>query len=245
MPWSAADMDRFLVPLGMAILTSYHLHLWYRVRHHPEKTIVGVNHLNRRVWVQNIMTDGAKNGILAVQTFRNSIMASTLLASTSITLSSIIGGLVSNTSAGLKKPLANFVYGDKGSTIVILKYLCLLLCFLVAFFCFVQAIRYTSHASFLISIPMGENTPGLTPDYVNQLVFKSTNFFSIGLRAFYFSFPLFLWLFGPIPMFVCSIVMVIVLNILDRANNFKLTFQIETSHEHDRLTELANIICGK
>jgi hypothetical protein len=56
MPWSAADMDRFLVPLGMAILTSYHLHLWYRVRHHPEKTIVGVNHLNRRVWVQNIMT---------------------------------------------------------------------------------------------------------------------------------------------------------------------------------------------
>jgi hypothetical protein len=56
MPWSAADMDRFLVPLGMAILTAYHLHLWYRVRHHPESTIVGVNHLNRRVWVQNIMT---------------------------------------------------------------------------------------------------------------------------------------------------------------------------------------------
>ncbi len=56
MPWSGADMDRILVPLGMAILTGYHVHLWCRVRHHPESTIVGVNHLNRRVWVQNIMS---------------------------------------------------------------------------------------------------------------------------------------------------------------------------------------------
>lgn len=178
--------------------------------------------------------DSIKNGVLAVQTLRNSIMASTLLASTSITLSSIIGALVSSSTSGTKRPLQAFIYGETGGIITTLKYLCLLMCFLFAFVCHVQSIRYSSHASFLLSIPIGDNAPGLTPDYVNDFIYRSQNFFSLGLRGYYFSFPLLLWIFGPIPMFVCSLVMVVLLNTLDTAKDFSLTFEIEKIHkQHD------------
>lgn len=170
--------------------------------------------------------DGVKNGVLAVQTLRNSIMASTLLASTAITLSSIIGALVSSASGGSSKSLRSFVYGETGNITSTLKYLCLLLCFLFAFVCHVQSIRYASHVSFLVSIPVGDNAPGLTPEYVNQFIYRSQNFFSLGLRGYYFSFPLLLWIFGPIPMFVCSVVMIFLLYSLDKAKDFNLTFKI-------------------
>jgi uncharacterized membrane protein len=173
-----------------------------------------------------VLQDSGKNGIVAVQTLRNSIMASTLLASTAITLSSVIAALVSSTTAGgANKTLRSFVYGETGNVTATLKYLCLLLCFLVAFVCHVQSIRYAIHASFLLSTPV-ENAPGLTPEYVNEFIFRSQNFFTLGLRGYYLAFPLFLWIFGPIPMFVCSVIVVFLLRTLDKANNFNLTFKI-------------------
>ena len=172
------------------------------------------------------MQDGLKNGVLAVQTLRNSIMASTLLASTAITLSSLIGALVSSTSGGPSKTVQSFVYGEKTTISSTLKYLCLLLCFLFSFVCHVQSIRYSSHASFLLSIPVGDNAPGLTPEYVNEFIYRSQNFFTLGLRGYYFSFPLLLWIFGPISMFACSVVVIFLLHTLDKAKEFNLTFKI-------------------
>lgn len=226
MGWDSGFLDMVLVPSGVLMLAAYHVYLWLKVKYHPETTIIGINHLNRQKWVNNIMSDGLKNGVLAVQTLRNSIMASTLLASTAITLSSIIGALVSSTSGGSSKTLKRFVYGETGNITSTLKYLCLLLCFLFSFVCHVQAIRYASHASFLLSIPVGENAPGLTPEYVNEFIYRSQNFFSLGLRGYYFSFPLLLWIFGPIPMFVCSVVMIFLLHTFDKAKEFNLTFKI-------------------
>ncbi|XP_024404047.1 uncharacterized protein [Physcomitrium patens] len=244
MAWESRFLDMVLVPLGILLLAVYHAYLWYMVKFNPEKTVIGVNHLNRQSWVRNIMSDSEKNGVLAVQTLRNSIMASTLLASTAITLSSIIGALVSSTSGGTSRTLTHFVYGETGNITSTLKYLCLLLCFLFSFVCHVQSIRYASHASFLLSIPVGDNSPGLTPEYVNEFIFRSQNFFTLGLRGYYFSFPLLLWIFGPIPMFVCSIVMIFLLQSLDMAKEFNVTFKIvqkkEARNEND--TELHQIL---
>ncbi|KAF7816601.1 uncharacterized protein G2W53_030570 [Senna tora] len=55
----------------------------------------------------------------------------------------------------------------------------------------------------------------LTSDYVASAVNRGSYFWSLGLRAFYFSFPLFLWIFGPIPMFVSCVVLVFMLYFLD------------------------------
>lgn len=81
------------------------------------------------------LQDSKANGILAVQTIRNSIMASTLLAGTAITLSSLIGALVAGSSTTYNSVI---VVGAFGSTILAVKYLSILCCFLAAFVCHVQ-----------------------------------------------------------------------------------------------------------
>jgi len=55
----------------------------------------------------------------------------------------------------------------------------------------------------------------LTAEYVATTVNRGSYFWSLGLRAFYFSFPLFMWLFGPIPVFCTSIALVFMLYFLD------------------------------
>lgn len=55
----------------------------------------------------------------------------------------------------------------------------------------------------------------LTAEYVAATVNRGSYFWSLGLRAFYFSFPLFMWIFGPIPMFFCCFALVFMFYFLD------------------------------
>ncbi|KAJ6411364.1 hypothetical protein OIU84_008019 [Salix udensis] len=91
-------LDCVLVPSGLSVMGIYHIWLLYTIFRYPTRTVVGINSETRLQWVHAIMTDPMKNGVLAVQTIRNNIMASTLLATTAITLSSLIGVFVSSTS---------------------------------------------------------------------------------------------------------------------------------------------------
>lgn len=234
--WNHAYLDMILVPFGLLLLVLYHAQLIYRVWKFPASTVIGVNQINRQVWVRTIMTDGLKNGVLAVQTLRNNIMASTLLATAAITLCSLIGVLVSSKSDANPQKIT-LVLGDKTPLTSSIKLLCVLVCFLVAFLCNVQSVRYYSHVSFLISIPLGDSAPGLTPEYVNRAIIRGSQFWSIGLRAFYFSCPMFLWLFGPIPMFLCSVLLTTLLHILDTAEGFNQKFSISHKFLHHKNLE--------
>ncbi|KAL2649768.1 hypothetical protein R1flu_017896 [Riccia fluitans] len=227
MGWRESYLDAILVPLGLCLVIGYHCHLYYRIRVRPMDTVIAINHMNRRAWVHNIMMDSKANGVLAIQTIRNSIMASTLLAGTAITLSSLIAALVAGSTSGYNSVL---ILGSLNETVLGAKYLSILCCFLSSFVCHVQAIRYSSHVSFLITVPVGDTAPGLSPDYVNRMLYRSSNFFSVGLRFYYISFPLLLWFFGPIPMFVCCVVMVLLLHVVDTAKDFKVT--LDDMHLH-------------
>lgn len=214
-------LDWILVPLGLVIMICYHIWLVHQIRNNPSKTVVGINAVNRRLWVNAMMEDVSKNGVLAVQTLRNNIMASTLLASTSIMLSSLIAVLMTSGGRSDRASIA-FIYGDKSLLGFSIKFFSILVCFLVAFLLNVQSIRYYSHASILINVPPPSKRKtkaflgiGATPEYVGRTVNRGSYFWSLGLRAFYFSFPLFLWLFGPIPMFLCCLVLVVLLYFLD------------------------------
>ncbi|KAI5063381.1 hypothetical protein GOP47_0021928 [Adiantum capillus-veneris] len=221
-------LEVVLVPAGVLLLLLYHARLLYRLRCSPTATVIGVNQINRQVWVRTMMADGLKNGVLAVQTLRNNIMASTLLATAAILLCSLLAVLVnSNGSSNSLQQRSMFLGGNKDITLST-KLLCVLICFIVAFLCNVQSVRYYSHVSFLISIPLGAGAPGLTPDYVNKFMVRGGQFWSIGLRAFYFSIPMFLWLFGPIPMFVSSVIMATMFHFLDTAKGFQQTMSISS-----------------
>ncbi|CAN4085592.1 unnamed protein product [Withania somnifera] len=196
-------VDYVLVPIGLFFMVAYHLWLLHRICKNPTRTVIGINSINRQLWV-----------LLAVQTIRNNIMASTLLASTSIMLSSLIAVLVNSGSKGSFR-----VYGDKSELCLSIKLFCILVCFMVAFLFNVQSIRYYSHASILINVPNKKlDSPGAT-EYVGRTVNRGSYFWSLGLRVFYFSFPLFLWIFGPIPMFLCCFFLVLMLYFLDGSSD--------------------------
>ncbi|GJN12426.1 hypothetical protein PR202_ga30702 [Eleusine coracana subsp. coracana] len=227
------DLDYVLVPLGLAVMAGYHAWLLLRVRRRPATTVIGVNAINRRIWVRHVMEDpSGKHAVLAVQTIRNNIMASTLLASTAITLSSLIAVLMSSgggstttsssssssttttTSSGSNGllPGAPLVVGATGLPALSAKFFAILVCFLVAFLLNVQSIRYYSHASVLVNVPPHRRA---AIGYATAALDRGSHFWSLGARAFYFSCPVFLWLFGPIPMLVACVALVCALYFLD------------------------------
>jgi uncharacterized membrane protein len=220
-----SELDTVLVPIGLMLMVIYHLWLLFTVHQYPNRTVIGLNSLSRHQWVFSMMTDPVKNGVLAVQTIRNNIMASTLLASTAITLSSLITVFVSSTSDS-RDAASKLVYGNISPLIYSIKYFALLLCFLAAFLCNVQSIRYYAHVSFLVTVPTSKDKREAI-EYVSINLNRGSFFWSLGLRAFYVSFPLLLWIFGPIPMFVCCCLMCCILYFLDTTTNF--TRQLHTS----------------
>lgn len=103
------------------------------------------------------------------------------------------------------------IYGDTTSTVMSMKYVTLLACFILAFSFFVQSARCLVHANYLITTP-NSNIP---VENVVNCVIKGGDFWTLGLRALYFAINLLMWFFGPVPMVVTSIVMVFVLHYLD------------------------------
>ncbi|KAH7839464.1 hypothetical protein Vadar_004499 [Vaccinium darrowii] len=230
-------LDYTLVPAGLLMMVGYHIWLLYQVLNHPSTTVIGFHAINRRFWVSAMMQDSPKNGVLAVQTLRNNIMASTLLASMAIMLSSLIVVLMSN-HGGYRGYPSEFVYGNTSDITLSTKYFSILVCFLVAFLFNVQSIRYYSHASLLINVPLKKNHQGqscyLTTGYVGRTVNRGGYFWALGLRAFYFSFPLFLWIFGPIPAFVSCPVLILMLYFLDVTFEFGGVSNASDEEEEDR-----------
>nr|AAZ52777.1 expressed protein [Arabidopsis thaliana] len=133
------------------------------------------------------------------------------MASIALTLSSLIGAWIGSSPVSMTVFTGHFIYGDTSSITMVIKYTSLLICFLVAFCCFIQSTRCFLHANYLITTP-GEDIP---PDMVKRFVLRGGNYWSLGLRALYLALDLLLWLFGPVPMFINSVLMVICLYFLD------------------------------
>ncbi|XXG90101.1 hypothetical protein AAC387_Pa12g1943 [Persea americana] len=202
-------LDMFLVPTGLIIMFGYHLFLLYRVLRLPHTTVIGYENHNKMAWVERMLQGGPTNTALAIQVISSNVTASTYLASLSITLSSIIGTWVGSSSSRVF--MDTVIYGDRSPSTASVKFITLLSVFLAAFTSFVQSARYFLHASFLISTPDSD----IPVSYVQKAVIRGGNFWSVGLRSLYFATTLVLWIFGPIPMFACSLSTVVVLHFLD------------------------------
>lgn len=155
-------------------------------------------------------------------------MASTLLATAAITLSSIIGLFASSGSA------SKLVYGNKGSLDSSIKRLSISVCFLIAFLCNVQSIRYYAHVSFLVTAPALKGKMDFI-EYVVKTLNRGSLSWTLGLRAFYLSFPLVLWIYGPIPMFACCCLTSFILYFLDTTT--QITRDLHNKSFRERETE--------
>ncbi|XP_062192029.1 uncharacterized protein LOC133895610 [Phragmites australis] len=225
------SLDLVLVPCGLVIMFSYHLLLLYRILRHPGTTVIGYENHNKLAWVRSMVQATPGETGLALSVISSNISASTNLASLSIALGSLIGAWVSSTT---KVFMTGLVYGDRSQSTTTVKYISLLVCFVASFTCFIHSARYYVQASFLITT-LDSDVPA---SYVQHAVIRGGNFWSMGLRALYFATSLLMWIFGPIPMFACSVLMVVILHMLD-SNYLPLhqhQFTVRKRHEHRALT---------
>ncbi|CAL9175463.1 unnamed protein product [Musa hybrid cultivar] len=215
MEWRKSFLDLVLVPSSLLLHILYHCWLWRKVRSQPLRTVIGINSAGRRHWVLAIIKDNDKKNILAVQSIRNAIMASTLMATTSILLCSGLAAVISSTYS-IKKPLDDALFGAHGEFMVSLKYVTLLLIFLFAFLCYSLSIRFVNQVNFLINTPCcGHEGSPVTPQYVCDLLEKGFFLNTVGNRLFYAALPLLLWIFGPVLVPLSSLAMVPILYNLD------------------------------
>ncbi|KAF8413812.1 hypothetical protein HHK36_001805 [Tetracentron sinense] len=209
MDWEKEYLDAVLVPSGLFIMFSYHVFLLYRCLRLPHTTVIGYENHHKSAWVERMMQADTRNIPLALQVISGNTSAATVMSSVCIALSSLIGAWIGSSSKNTV--MSGIIYGDTRQSTVFFKYISLLTCFLVAFASFVQSARYFVHANFLISVPDTD----IPVKYVQSAVIMGSSFWSVGHRSLYFATTLLLWIFGPIPMFVCSVIMVLLLNFLD------------------------------
>ncbi|XBH93009.1 hypothetical protein VPH35_084023 [Triticum aestivum] len=230
--WRESYLDLILIPLGLLLPALYHAWLWRAVRRRPLTTAFGVYSAARRLWAAGMMRDNDdKKGVLVVQSIRNVIMGSTLMATTSVLFCTGIAAVLSSTYS-VKKPLSDAVFGAHGEYMMALKYVALLLVFLFSFLCHTLTICFLNQASFLINtscLPLpdaekdddgarlvGLQLPaGAVGDYVGEILERSFTLNFVGNRLFYAGVPLLLWIFGPLLAFLSALVMIPILYNLD------------------------------
>ncbi|GJN33577.1 hypothetical protein PR202_gb22196 [Eleusine coracana subsp. coracana] len=230
MKWRDSFLDLMLIPLSLLLPMAYHAWLWRVVRLHPMRTALGINSATRRLWAMNMMKDNGKHAVTVVQSLRNVIMGSTLVATTAILFCTGIAAVLSSTYT-IKKPLSDTVFGAHGEYMMALKYVALLLLFLFAFLCHTLAICFLNQASFLIntanslivdsSSSVENDRLGLpdTRDYIGEVLERGFTLNFVGNRLFYAGVPLLLWIFGPLLAFLSSVVMLPILYNLDVVNH--------------------------
>jgi uncharacterized membrane protein len=208
-----AYLELYLTSASFFLLIVYHAHLIYRIKTKPLTTSIGVTNHLRGHWVESIMEHN--RDILAVQTLRNWVMASSFLASTAILISL---GLVSIAAspekmAEISPTLKELVREHR--VLWLFKLMVLIVDFFFVFFSFCLAIRYYNHVNFMINVP-STLAHKITPDYITGILNRGMMHYSAGMRGYYLGVLLVLWLFGPIWMLLGTVVMLIALYHLDR-----------------------------
>uniref|UniRef100_A0A0D9X9W5 DUF599 domain-containing protein n=1 Tax=Leersia perrieri TaxID=77586 RepID=A0A0D9X9W5_9ORYZ len=199
MAWSNSYLDLVLIPAGFLFPIVYHIWLWHVVRRSPLSS-----------------TDNDKKAVLVVQSMRNVIMGSTLMATTAILFCTGVAAILSSTYT-VKKPLSDAVFGAHGEYMMALKYVTLLLIFLLSFLSHTVAICTLNQATFLLNtLPsaIADDLP-ITKEYIVDVLEKGFLLNLIGNRLFYAGVPLLLWIFGPVLACLCSIVMIPMLHSID------------------------------
>lgn len=234
------DFKNFLVTFGndvaafvasVFLLLLYHWFLAYKVKRNPGYTVQSVNVIARTAWVYSIMHDGIRD-VLPVQTLRNSTMAATFLASTSVLL---IMGVMSLSGQADKLDSswhALNVLGSKDAALWQFKLLLILIDLFLSFFCFSMSIRLFNHVGYLINVPLTMNQKMISPAHVAGHLNRAGHFFSIGMRCYHILMPLVFWLFGPHLMLAGTLGLILVLYYVDRVPKLAETDNREQSQEN-------------
>lgn len=205
--------------ISAVLVLCYYGYTFAKTKYDPAYTVRAVMRISRGAWVQALMRE--RNGILAVQTLRNSTMAASFLASTAILL---MIGVLSLSAQGEHLRSNWHALNWLGSTAVelwLIKLLFLLAMLFAAFVCFSQSVRVYNHVGFMISVPLELQHKKLSPDHVAMHLNSAGRFYAYGMRSYYLTAPLISWLFGPAFMVLGTVALIVAMYYLDRAPDIK------------------------
>jgi uncharacterized membrane protein len=209
----ATDLLSFVAAAGLVLV--YQRYLACRTLRNPASSVQDIMLTARAAWVASVMRE--RRDILAVQTFRNSTMSASFMASTAVLL--IIGVLTlsaqSDKLSGTWHAL-NFL-GQTGVEIWLFKLLTMLFDLLFAFFSFAMSVRIFHHLGYLINVPLDKPVEARQIAQVLAQLNRAGTYYRVGMRAYYFTVPLLLWLFGPAWLLGSTLAVLFFLFHLDRA----------------------------
>ncbi|KAF3961498.1 hypothetical protein CMV_013888 [Castanea mollissima] len=114
------DLDLVLVPTGLLIMFVYHLDLLFRYVYRPHTTFMGSENNEKRAWVENIMKDKQRNVSVALTVTSSNTNAAIYLATISLTLCSIIGAWITNSTYTLLD--STIIYGDTSQSTMAINF---------------------------------------------------------------------------------------------------------------------------
>lgn len=181
-------VDLLALAFNVLAFTGYRIWQRRRGRERPGATLQSQQAATRADWVAEVFTNG--NGILAVQALRNVMMSAVFFASNTVLL--VIGALTLTLQGHLAHTWT-FLTTDAGASVTLArtKLMLLLLMLLIAFFCFVNAIRLLAHGTISVS------TRSANPKRATAQIDAAWRYQGLGVRCYYFVLPMLFWLFGP------------------------------------------------
>jgi len=211
-------LDTILVPFSLFLTAGYHVYLWLNFKKKPFSTNIGINEIKRRAWFRDIWGDD-KKGMLAVQSLRNTILATSFTASITILLSVALAALINNSYKASETIhlFDNPIFGLQSGGMFAVKFGSASLLLLLSFLCSSMSIGYLIDANFLINAAPEFSSPEHT-----QIVFERGFMLAfIGSRLLCITFPMLLWLLGPALVALSSMVLVWLMYEFDFLGNFK------------------------
>jgi len=180
----------------------------WRGQRDPMATLQSQQAELRTRWVAEVLE--ANNGILGVQTLRN-VMSGVLFFASNTTFL-VIGTLTLTANRALRETWGLLdLGGSRSAQLFQFKLLVLLFTLLVAFYCFIGAIRLFSHASLSIA------TKSASADVVRAQVDDAWRYQGLGVRCYYFAGPVLFWLFGALWFVLATLGVLVLMQAFDSA----------------------------
>jgi uncharacterized membrane protein len=204
-------LNVFLYSLPAFFLwAAYYCYLYYRVKRNPLGTAIGTYNATRKAWVTSILKN--KEHILAIQTLRNWSMSAAFLASTASLLA--LGVLSFALKPDEFSPIAlnhnDFLLdNERAIAFARFKLLFLMSSLFSSFFNFSLAIRYYNKAGFILCIhDLASKYHHKT--YARRTVSNGALNYMLGMRSYYLSIPLALWLLGTTWLYIGMLLVLLI-----------------------------------
>ncbi|OWM67049.1 uncharacterized protein LOC116206914 [Punica granatum] len=209
--------DTILVPVSLFLMVGYHAYLWHSIKTRPSVTTIGSDALKRKSWFIALYAGDDKKAMLAIQSLRNTLMITILTATIAVLVTLAVGALTNNAFTA-RDLFSSPFFGSTSPKITALKYGAASLFLVASFLCSSLALGFLIDANYLIN---ASSPAGLGPDSSDGCPYSLTVFENgfvlaiFGNRLLCLTFPMLMWMFGPVPVVLSSSALVWVLYELD------------------------------